>query len=98
MGWGHCGEDSKGRPIGYVHQALCDHPDCTKKIHRGLDYACGGMHGEDEVSCERYFCHRHLSGWVKQPFAGGMVVSVCADCEKAWREANPEAAAELDAE
>lgn len=60
MGWGNCGTDSKGRPIGYAFEATCDHPGCTKEIDRGLAYACGGMHGEDEYSCEGYFCDEHL--------------------------------------
>lgn len=60
MGWANCGEDSKGRPIGYAFAATCDHPGCLVKIHRGLSYACGGMHGEGEFSCEGYFCEAHL--------------------------------------
>ena len=43
MGWANCGEDSKGRPIGYNHEGTCDHPGC----------------GEDTFSCEGYFCEDH---------------------------------------
>lgn len=73
MGWGNCGEDSRGRPIGYCHAARCDHPGCKAKIDRGLAYACGGMHGTeclggdepidwsaDFGACEGYFCETHL--------------------------------------
>lgn len=60
MGWADCGKDSKGRPIGYAFEATCDEPGCAREISRGLDYACGGMHGEAGDYCERYFCHRHL--------------------------------------
>lgn len=61
MGWANCGEDSKGRPIGYAHEATCDHPGCTAKIDRGLSYACGGMHGDcGGQACEGYFCQEHL--------------------------------------
>ncbi len=62
MGWANCGEDSKGRPIGYAHEATCDEPGCDATIDRGLSYACGGMHGDDdpEGSCEGYFCSAHL--------------------------------------
>jgi hypothetical protein len=60
MGWANCGEDSKGRPIGYAHSAICDHPECDKAIDRGLSYACGGMHGDDCTWCENYFCGGHL--------------------------------------
>ena len=60
MGWGNCGIDSKGRPIGYIFEATCDHPNCLKEIDRGLSYACGNMHGETEYGCEKYFCMKHL--------------------------------------
>lgn len=77
MGWGNCGEDSQGRPIGYLHPARCDHPGCKAKIDRGLAYACGGMHGEDEYSCEKYFCGKHL--WVVE-FKDKTCVAICKDC------------------
>jgi hypothetical protein len=54
------------------------------------------MHGEDDVSCEKYFCGEHLSGTVKND--RDRYVSVCADCEKEWREQNPEEAEALDDE
>ncbi len=60
MGWGDCGEDSEGRPIGYVFEAVCDELECSEEIDRGLAHACGGIHGEDEYSCEQYFCPKHL--------------------------------------
>lgn len=59
MGWGCCGKDSKGRNIGYYYAARCDEPGCKEKIYRGLAYACGGMHGDNE-GCEGYFCPKHL--------------------------------------
>lgn len=61
MGWANCGDDSQGRPIGYAHEATCDHPGCAEKIDRGLAYACGGMHGDcGGQACEKYFCTAHL--------------------------------------
>lgn len=60
MGWANCGEDSDGRPIGYAHAATCDHPGCYAKIDRGLSYACGGRHGQNEFDCEKYFCGKHM--------------------------------------
>lgn len=75
MGWADCGDDSKGRPIGYAHAGTCDHPGCEAEIDRGLGYACGGMHGDgclggdpeidwsaEYVACEGYFCGSHLRG------------------------------------
>lgn len=79
MGWGNCGTDSKGRPIGYSHSATCDHPVCNAEIDRGLSYACGGMHGETEYGCEGYFCTQHLT---ITEIADGECISVCADCLK----------------
>lgn len=77
MGWSNCGTDSKGRDIGYAIEAFCDHPGCAAKIDRGLGYACGEMHGEDEVSCEGYFCEKHLSYVVNQD---DKLTRVCHDC------------------
>lgn len=46
MGWGDCGADTEGRPIGYVFEATCDHQGCSEAIDRGLSYVCGRhMHG-----------------------------------------------------
>ena len=64
MGWGNCGKDRKGRNIGYVFPAKCDQKGCKKeRIHRGLFYACGGMHGENDGDCEGYFCGSTCSAW-----------------------------------
>jgi len=81
MGWGDCGTDTSGRPIGYLHQGTCDHPGCTELIDRGLSYACGGMHGEDEVSCGKYFCSDHLSNCVEIGYRE--YVHVCSSCYQA---------------
>ena len=80
MGWANCGNDKNGRPIGYAHEAVCDHPGCNEKIDRGLSYACGGMHGEDEYGCDKYFCSAHLSNWVETD--SGEIVRVCDECKK----------------
>ena len=60
MGWANCGTDSKGRPIGYAHEAICDYPGCDERIDRGLAYACGSMHGDADGACEGYFCGKHM--------------------------------------
>jgi hypothetical protein len=78
MGWANCGEDSKGRPIGYAHEATCDHLECTKRIHRGLAYACGGMHGEDADYCEGYFCSAHLVFDERVNERGAFVCEACS--------------------
>ena len=96
MGWADCGNDSQGRPIGYGFEATCDHPGCEAKIDRGLSYVCGNMHGQDDWSCEKYFCQQHRLNWIKND--DDDVMSVCSDCEKYWRENNPEAAKAFDEE
>lgn len=78
MGWANCGTDSKGRPIGYAHEATCDHPGCTEKIDRGLSYACGGMHGEEGYACEGYFCSKHMVRNIE--FTDGEVTRLCVSC------------------
>lgn len=77
MSWSHCGNDSQGRPIGYAHPATCDHPGCNAQIDRGLSYACGGMHGNSEIGCEKYFCGDHLEYTVddNEDFS-----TVCEEC------------------
>lgn len=85
MGWGNCGEDSKGRAIGYCHDAICDQPGCAEKIHRGLSYACGGMHGENEGDCEGYFCAKHLHG-VEDPDKRLHSPQLCETCKHSWNE------------
>lgn len=77
MSWSNCGEDSAGRPIGYAHQATCDHPGCSAEIDRGLSFACGGMHGSTEVGCEKYFCADHMLNTAEHC---GEYVSLCDDC------------------
>lgn len=91
MGWGSCGKDSRGRNIGYMHAARCDHPGCNKKIDRGLAYACGGMHGDCGGSaCEGYFCADHL--YFAETLPGSSAESdlrqsqVCAECLGFLRE------------
>ena len=80
MGWGNCGTDSEGRPIGYSFKAQCDHSDCNEPIDRGLSYACGGMHGEDEYSCEKYFCEDHLSAYLET--SDSRTIRICQECAK----------------
>lgn len=80
MGWANCGADSKGRPIGYAHSATCDYEGCKKRIDRGLDYACGGMHGAiTGETCEGYFCGDHrVSRYVPGEQRHVMVCQSCA--------------------
>ena len=78
MGWANCGDDSKGRAIGYAHAATCDFAGCAAKIDRGLAYACGGMHGEENFACEGYFCSVHMVHGVET--IDGEVTQLCVKC------------------
>ena len=78
MGWGNCGEDGDGRPIGYNFEATCDHPGCDAKIDRGLAHVCGDMHGGGEHGCGKYFCGDHL-------FFGGPE-QLCPECSARWEK------------
>ena len=88
MGWGDCGTDSKGRPIGYVFPATCDHPDCLAEIDRGLSYACGDIHGEDEYSCEKYFCYKHRNEVIE--ISNGSLKVVCKECYELFQKEEDE--------
>lgn len=91
MGWGDCGTDSKGRPIGYAFAATCDLEGCEGQIDRGLSYACGGMHGESP-GCELYFCEEHLhlpdvcDAFEKLLEGDGLQGGVCPACRKLLEE------------
>lgn len=71
-----------GRDVGYSVPCTCEQSGCKKRINRGLAYACGGMHGEDEVSCEKYFCEEHLY-YVELKDVG--TKQLCAKCRD-WAE------------
>ena len=80
MGWSDCGTDEDGRPIGYAHEAKCDHPGCDNDIDRGLAYACGGMHGHNSwFSCDKYFCGEHLMMADTDP---GEMLNLCPSCHR----------------
>lgn len=96
MGWGY--GTVQGKEVGYTVDTTCEHLGCTATINRGLSYACGNDHGEDEVSCAGYFCDNHLSGWARQPWAPWRDVCVCAECAVEFRKNYPAVAQEIDAE
>jgi hypothetical protein len=49
----------EGRWAGYGVPAVCDKPDCTTEIDRGLAYICGEEPGS-EKGCGLFFCSNHL--------------------------------------
>jgi len=84
MGWGYCGEDAEGRPIGYSIEATCDHPGCNAPIDRGLSYACGDMHGFAEAGCDKYFCSEHRQNCIYDTITERWL-PVCDGCYAEWK-------------
>lgn len=70
-----------GRDIGYGVPAMCDHPGCEAKIHRGLAHVCGGQPYGGETGCGLFFCGDHLVGSFKRDSVGELVLAPhCARC------------------
>jgi hypothetical protein len=80
MGWGS--GIVQGKEVGYLIEATCEHPDCDAKIDRGISYACGGFPGEDENSCDGFFCEAHLDYYLDD--ADEMSPQLCAKCGLRW--------------
>jgi hypothetical protein len=86
MGWSY-GVLRDGREFGYSVQTVCEHPECSAQIDRGLAYLCGQMHGQDDdTGCGHYFCGEHL---IVGTGAGNQM---CEPCYDVWADANPEKA------
>lgn len=66
------------RDIGFGVSGTCDHPDCEKAIHRGVEHVCGGEPYGGDDCCGLYFCEDHLQ--MKVVDAGSEAVSVCTQC------------------
>lgn len=82
MGWGY--GIVQGKEVGYNVEATCEHEGCCKEINRGLSYSCGGMAGEDEYSCNGFFCEEHLLNFVQTYY--GDTIMVCDECAKTLLE------------
>jgi len=62
------------RDQGYCVPAICDHPSCNKRIHRGIYYACGG---DPMEYCGLFFCDEHRANYLDGERNG--VCERCAD-------------------
>lgn len=60
MGYGVYWVEAHSRFAGYGVPCACEHPDCKKKISRGLAHLCGETPGGSETGCGLYFCGEHL--------------------------------------
>jgi hypothetical protein len=45
---------------GYGIDTVCETPDCTAEIDRGLAHLCGETPGGDERGCGGYHCGEHM--------------------------------------
>lgn len=60
MGWSIGFDDDWNRDVGYGVPAVCDHPECSADIDRGLSYVCGSDPYGGANGCGLYFCEKHL--------------------------------------
>jgi hypothetical protein len=76
MGWSYGYVD--GRDVGYGVPALCDHPDCSEEIDRGLAYICGSDIGGGEYGCGLFFCDKHTM--YRRPRGADHMIQLCPRC------------------
>ena len=62
MGWSRGYDIQWNRDVGYGVPAICDHPDCSEEIDRGLGYVCGADIYGGEHGCGLFFCSEHQEG------------------------------------
>ena len=61
MGWSIGYDTNWNRDVGYGVPAVCDHPECSTEIDRGLSYVCGDRPYGGDNGCGLYFCGQHLA-------------------------------------
>jgi hypothetical protein len=64
VSWSIGFDERWARDIGYGVPAICDHPNCSAEIDRGLSYVCGGEPYGGDRGCGLYFCSEHQVGSV----------------------------------
>lgn len=63
MSWVIGFSENQNRDVGYGILAICDHPECTAEIDRGLAYICC----EDinhNACCGAFYCAEHRENYV----------------------------------
>ena len=63
MSWVVGFNQEQGRHIGYGVLAICDHPDCTVEIDRGLVYMCC-ENPHPSPSCGGFYCAEHRDNYI----------------------------------
>jgi hypothetical protein len=106
MSWAVGYDSNWKRDIGYGVPAHCDHPECDRKIDRGIGYVCGGDVYGGEDGCGLHFCGHHLSAagpfcarcsQGKEPFEPKpdhpewLEWKLTDESWQKWRDENPEA-------
>lgn len=76
MSWAVGYNSDLQRDIGYGVPAICDHPGCNERIHRGMAHLCG-ENDWPEHGCGLAFCGKHLF-W--HTFRDGHDGFVCHRC------------------
>lgn len=66
------------RWCGYGVPAVCDRPNCSAQINRGLAYICGGDPHSDK-GCGLFFCEDHL--WISTANRDPQMCERCLDDE-----------------
>lgn len=86
MGYAHYTVYRNGQQIeaGYSVGDVCNQPNCTTDIDRGMAYLCGGVPGGDEWGCGHYFCDAHLYLGIYIELE--VVPYLCAACTKVYEE------------
>lgn len=98
MSWSLGFDPRWNRDVGYGVPAVCDHPDCTAEIDRGLSHVCGDAAYGGEHGCGLHFCTEHLGyafdaeGEFLVAPDGDELPNLCERCV-AWYERQDEAAA-----
>lgn len=109
MGWSIGFDSDWDRDIGYGVPTICDHPDCSAEIDRGLSYVCGGEPYGGDKGCGLYFCGKHLGGrnvcgrcqanqpsWPAKPDHPRWIQHKLTDASWAqWRAENPDEVASM---
>jgi hypothetical protein len=110
VGWSIGWDSTWQRDIGYGVPAICDHPDCSAEIDRGLGYVCGAEPYGGDDGCGLYFCGEHQGGWKqhcercaseKEPFTPKPDVprwlrwKLYDGSWRRWRDDNPEEVATI---
>lgn len=79
IGW----DSTWNRDIGYGVPAVCDHPDCSEQIDRGLSHVCGEEAYGGDSGCGLFFCSKHLA------YSEELECQSCERCARTLEPFNP---------